>query len=224
MIEADITRWSPNFNNGPVLGRTVIIHSTRSGVSMNPSEFVGTLNYMSTAGTTSSQWVIGRSGVTARVVPDNKQAWHAGSDNDNAWGIELEQGVEADGFTADQLASLVEVCKGYMQDFAVPPVHATNSSQPGFIGHQETAQGKGSGKSDPGRLFDWGWFINALTEEPVVAPTEDQLRLAAVQAMLTKYNFKVTGTNVFKQVVLQLLEKDGTVAQPPSFIAVEVPK
>src|SRR5689334_7799000 len=99
MIAPDLTRLSPNVNAAPMPAgtRCVIIHATRSGVSMNPTEFDGTLNYMATPGTTSSHWVIARDGRKARVVPDNRQAWHAGSDNDNAWGIELEQGVEADG-------------------------------------------------------------------------------------------------------------------------------
>ena len=173
MIAPDIIRWSPNVNrdgNGnpiPLRARTVIIHCTRSGrIPLNPTEFIGTLNYMATPGTTSSQWVISRQGEAARAVPDDQQAWHAGVDNDNAWGIELEQAVESDGFTVPQMNKLVEVCRGYMADFSVPPVHARSSTEPGFIGHQETAQGRGSGKSDPGRHFDWNWFIAALQPRP----------------------------------------------------------
>lgn len=163
MITPDIIRLSPNFNDAPVSGRTVIIHSTRSGKSMNPTEWFGTLNYMMTLDTVSSHFVISRRGEIARVVPDDKQARHAAEDNDNTWGIELEQGSELDGFTQIQLNTLVRVCKEvYMANFAVPPVHARLSSEPGFIGHQETAQGRRSGKSDPGVLFPWVWFIEEL--------------------------------------------------------------
>ncbi len=167
-----MTRLSPNVNVAPMPGttKTLIVHCTRSGVSMNPSEFTGTLNYMSQIGTVSSHWVISRDGVKARVVYDSKQAWHAGGDNDNCWGIELEQGVEHDGFTLPQLDALVAVCAGYVTDFGVPIIHCADSHEPGFIGHQETAQGMTYGKSDPGSLFSWPWFITAL-ELAVNPPT-----------------------------------------------------
>lgn len=170
MIAPDLVRLSPNINDAPMPGttRTVLIHCTRSGTPMNPTEFIGTLNYMSRPGTTSSHWVVSRDGEKARVVNDNKQAWHAGTDNDNAWGIEIEQAAEQDGFTDVQLAAVVDICKGYRDDFNVPPRHATNSTEGGFIGHQETAQGKSFGKSDPGRHFPWQWFIDQLQPAPLV--------------------------------------------------------
>lgn len=162
MIQPDIFHPSPNKYERPVIGRTVIIHATRSGKPMNPTEFAGTLNYMASPGTTSSHWVISRTGLKARVVQDQFQAWHAAADNDNCWGIELEQGAEMDGFELPQLNALIEICRDYMAECNVPAVHVTSSSEPGFIGHQETAQGRGQGKSDPGRLFPWLWFIGAL--------------------------------------------------------------
>ncbi len=190
MIQPVITRLSPNINIGPMPSttRTVIIHATRSGTSMNPTEFMGTLNYMSQVGTVSSHWVISRTGITARVVNDNREAWHAQEDNDNAWGIELEQGVEDDGFTDAQMTVLVAVCRGYRDDFGVPAIHAINSTIGGFIGHQETAQGIRNGKSDPGHLFPWPSFIGALlmpvppTPTPPAQPTEIQALRALVRA------------------------------------------
>jgi N-acetyl-anhydromuramyl-L-alanine amidase AmpD len=137
---------------------------------MNPTEFEGTLSYMETPGTVSSHWVIARAGLKARVVPDNQQAWHAGSDNDNSVGIELEQGAEQDGFTPEQIAALVDVCKGYRDDFGVPVYHVHDSGSGGFVGHQETEQGRRNGKSDPGALFPWDAFIAALVPEPAPVP------------------------------------------------------
>lgn len=167
MIQPHIISPSPNVYHRPVAGKTVVIHATRSGTSMNPTEFVGTLNYFKRPlAQASSHWVISRDGILARVVADHEQAWHAAEDNDNAWGIELEQGAEQDGFTTQQLDALVRVCRGYMELFGVPPVHSTSSTLPGFIGHQETAQGRRVGKSDPGRLFPWWRFIEALESEP----------------------------------------------------------
>lgn len=172
MIAPDFVSLSPNVNDAPMPAscKTVIIHATRSGTSMNPTEFQGTLNYMATPNTTSSHWVISRDGRAARVVNDNRQAWHASEDNDNAWGIELEQGVETDGFTVAQIDKLVAVCRGYVADFGVTATHAATSAGPGFIGHQETAQGKSYGKTDPGRLFQWENFIARLNGGQSSAP------------------------------------------------------
>ena len=168
----DVVDLSPNYNNFPVQGRTVIIHATRSGKSMNPTEFTGSLNYMRQPGTTSSHWVISRGGIKARVINNNRQAWHAQEDNDNTWGIELEQGTEDDGFTMPQMVALAEVCRDdYMAGFGVPAVHAKDSSEPGFIGHQETAQGRRNGKSDPGVKFDWDLFFRLLQPPPAAEDT-----------------------------------------------------
>lgn len=172
MIAADVTRWSPNVNDAPMPSgvKTVIIHCTRSGVKANPTEFEGTLNYMAREGTTSSHWVVSRLGIKARVVADDKQAWHAGNDNDNAWGIEIEQGVEEDGFTMPQMWAVVDICRGYRDDFGVPVRHVHDSTSGGFVGHQETAQGRSWGKTDPGRWFNWDWFINQIQPGQIVLP------------------------------------------------------
>lgn len=163
MIMPDLVQISPN-NSGPMPAGTncVVIHATRSGVSMNPTEFEGTLGYMSQPGTTSSHWVISREGVKARVVYDELMAWHGGFTNEFSWGIELEQGVEEDGFTPAQMEALVAVCEGYRDDFGVPAYHCHTTVVPGFVGHEETLQGISYGKTDPGYLFDWDWFIAAL--------------------------------------------------------------
>lgn len=161
MIEPDRTSTSPFSNAFPPFGTGVVIHSTRSGTSMNPTELEGTLNWFKNpAAKVSSHWVIGRRGEKVRVIPDDRQAWHAGWHNATHWGIEVEQGVEADGFTPEQMTALVAVCKGYAE-MGVPRIHDFN----GFVGHQETPQGRASGKSDPGVRFDWDWFINALYQE-----------------------------------------------------------
>lgn len=162
-ITPDIISTTPHLTNAPIRGRAVVIHSTRSGKSMNPSEFLGTLNWFKNpASRVSSHWVIGRDGKKARVVSDKQQAWHAGEHNDEAWGIELEQGIESDGFTPVQIDALIAVCRGYVNDFNVPVIHAVTVEQGGFIGHQETAQGRSVGKSDPGAAFPWPEILDRL--------------------------------------------------------------
>jgi len=138
---------------------------------MNPGEMEGTLNWFANpASKVSAHWVIARDGRAARVIPDNFSAWHAQEHNVTHWGIELEQGVEGDGFTDAQIAKLILVCQGYVEDFGVPAVHAMN----GFVGHQETAQGRRVGKSDPGVLFPWGEFIAALNPTYTPLPTNEE--------------------------------------------------
>lgn len=182
MITPDRISSSPFFYSSPPRGIGVVIHSTRSGTSMNPSELEGTLNWFrNPQAQVSSHWVIGRRGEKVRVIPDTLQAWHAGEHNATHWGIELEQGVEGDGFPDVQIEALVAICKGYVEDFGIPPAHAPSAAVRGFIGHQETTQGISVGKSDPGRLFPWEWFISLLSPQPV-GPDPKDVALACISA------------------------------------------
>ena len=167
MIVADITnRMSPNFRPGTPNGKIVIVHATRSDVEpLFPKEFDATLNTFANAPGPSSHWVVARDGRTARCVLDTNCAQHAIEHNVQAWGIELEQAKEDDGFTDVQIASLVAICKGYVEDFGVAPAHTSSMNASGFIGHEETPQGIRAGKTDPGRHFDWPRFISLLTEQ-----------------------------------------------------------
>lgn len=206
----DDTRLSPNFNSFPLVSgsKTVIIHATRSGKPNNPTELIGTLNFMSTPGTVSSHWVVGRQGEKVRVVPDNRQAWHASEDNARCWGIEVCQGVESDGFTTPQLAALAEICRGYMADFSVPAVHCGASTTPGFIGHEETAQGKRFGKSDPGNLFDWSAFIASLKGDPVDEAELNELADRRALALVVKeISWPEYGDGLYRPVSV---DDDGT--------------
>jgi N-acetyl-anhydromuramyl-L-alanine amidase AmpD len=226
MIEPSLNVFSPNYNRLPsgqpalLTAQTVIIHATRSGISMNPSEFMGTLNYMTRQGTVSSHWVIARDGQTARVIGDNHQAWHAQEDNDNTWGIEIEQGVETDGFTPEQMASLVAVCKGYVADFGVAPAHVQDSKTSGFVGHQETVQGRRNGKSDPGSLFDWDGFIAALKEDDLSEAEKQELdeRRAKAEldiALLFKYRVQPRDNGW-----VEIVGNDGASFNPPLLVDV----
>lgn len=185
MLVPDRISSTPNWTASPVVGRSVIIHATRSGISMFAKELEATLNWFGQmwhqlpngewVRNPSSQLVIGRQdGQIVRVVPDSMQAWHAAEDNARTWGIELEQGVESDGFTESQMRQLIRAGRHYMERWNVPAIHATSSTEPGFIGHEETEQGKRSGKSDPGGLFDWDEFINALVER------EEEIAMPAI--------------------------------------------
>jgi N-acetyl-anhydromuramyl-L-alanine amidase AmpD len=154
---------------------------------MNPSELEGTLNWFARKDTrVSSQWVIGRRGEKVRVIPDEWQSWHAGEHNGVAFGIELEQGVETDGFTPVQISALVTICRGYMVDYGIPAVFDPDMTASGFLGHEDSPQGRRVGKSDPGGLFDWPAFLAKLT------PQETPYMAAIVNKPQTHENYGFT--------------------------------
>lgn len=168
MIAPDIIQASPHFNTAAPSRKQVVLHATRSGVSAQwPQELLATLNHFANPyqnnpeSRASAHWVIGYAGEKARVVPDTRQAWHAGEDN-LAFGIEICQSLRFDPFTDAQIDALVDVCAGYCTDFGVPAVHVTSSSKDGFIGHEESDHGRRVGKTDPGTMFPWVSFIDKL--------------------------------------------------------------
>ena len=185
-LVVDVTRLSPNYSPGQPSGRKVVVHATRSGVSLNPSEFEGTLNWFSrTSSQVSAHGLIGRDGRIARIVPDDKTAWHAGQHNPEAWGWELEQGVESDGFTIKQMESWAVVARHYVMEFGVQPQHIRGMSKSGFIGHEETPQGISVGKSDPGYKFMWQAFIISLQEDEMNDEDKQWVREEIVKYLST---------------------------------------
>lgn len=179
MIKPDKTSFSPHSNPFRPAGTGVVIHATRSGKPGFAMELAATLNHFANPDSeVSAHWVIGRQGEKVRVIADTAQSWHAGEHNATHFGIELEQGVESDGFTDAQIGALVEVCRGYVEDFGIAPVHSPSTLMSGFIGHQETVQGKRAGKTDPGKLFPWDRFIALLNPPAMVAPTPRDVAFA----------------------------------------------
>ena len=179
-LDVDVVRLSPNHSPGQPSGKKVVVHATRSGVSMNPREFEGTLNYFARSSSqVSAHGLVGRDGRIARIVPDSQRAWHAGIHNPDMWGWELEQGVESDGFTIKQMESFAVVARHYVVEFGVEPQHITDINESGFIGHQETPQGISVGKSDPGSGFMWQAFIDSL-EEGMAFTAEQQTEIRAI--------------------------------------------
>lgn len=162
----DVISLSPNHSPGQPSGKKVVVHATRSGISMNPREFEATLNWFGRESSqVSAHGLVGRDGRIARIVPDSQTAWHAGIHNPDMWGWELEQGVESDGFTIKQMESWAIVARYYVEKFGVAAQHITDISKSGFIGHQETPQGISVGKSDPGAGFMWQAFISLLEDD-----------------------------------------------------------
>ncbi len=198
----DVVSLSPNRSPGQPSGKKVVVHATRSGISMNPSEFPGTLNHFANpASQVSAHGLVGRDGRIARIVPDSQTAWHAGIHNPDMWGWELEQGVGSDGFTIKQMESWALVARYYVEEFGVAPQHITDISKSGFIGHDETPQGVAVGKSDPGSGFMWVAFISSLEGDV----TNDEL-----EAALNKLRQDATNADAKLRSDLTKLRADAT--------------
>lgn len=94
------------------------------------------------------------------------------------WGIsiELAQTDQQEPFTAKVIDKLVWYVQTRSRDFrlAIPPIHVTDWNQrrtgavpSGFIGHDETANGRKTKKSDPGKQFPWDSFLARVKGETV---------------------------------------------------------
>jgi len=111
----------------------------------------------------SAHLLIRRSGEVIQFVPFNRRAWHAGDScykgrdncNDFSIGIELE-GTDVDIFEQQQYQQLAKVC------IALASVYPNISLQD-VTGHSDIAPGR---KTDPGKGFDWQYFLALLNSGP----------------------------------------------------------
>ncbi|MDG5815122.1 N-acetylmuramoyl-L-alanine amidase [Chitinispirillales bacterium ANBcel5] len=118
----------------------------------------------------SSHYLICRDGQIVRLVPEEKKAWHSGASimpppdcrkgvNEFSIGIEFVA-THHSGFTEKQYISLINLCgdmqKRYCRGF-------------NYVGHDDIAGERAVRlgiraipKTDPGPLFRWEWFKEAL--------------------------------------------------------------
>ncbi|SDY63532.1 N-acetylmuramoyl-L-alanine amidase [Jannaschia faecimaris] len=145
-------RDCPSPNHGPRKGGVtepdlILIHYT--AMQGGPGPAIKRLCDPSTE--VSCHYVVGETGDIARLVPDDRRAWHAGAGrwgasediNSRSLGIELSN----DGFSpfpAPQMEALDALLHDLLDRYGIEPE--------GVIGHSDCAPGR---KIDPGRRFDW---------------------------------------------------------------------
>jgi len=147
-----IIRDCPSPNHGPRKGGVaapdlILIHYTAMQGGPNPA--IKRLCDPETE--VSCHYVIGESGDIARLVPDDRRAWHAGAGqwggsddvNSRSLGIELSNDGHSP-FPAPQMDALEALLHDRMARHGIPPQ--------GVIGHSDCAPGR---KIDPGKRFDW---------------------------------------------------------------------
>ncbi len=165
---------SPNCDARPELEQIslLVIH----GISLPPAEYGGhwidalftnTLDatahpyFREIAGLrVSAHLLIRRDGELVQYVPFQRRAWHAGVScfkgregcNDFSIGIELE-GCDEHPYEDAQYEQLIPLTRALMRYYpAITPER--------IVGHCDISPGR---KSDPGPMFDWRRYLDALT-------------------------------------------------------------
>ncbi len=168
------TRTVLGNESGPYLRRPtiVVVHATRSGVDWSDEEELGaTVSWFVNPNGASAQWVLSEL-ERVRVVTDDLIAWHSAYLNSRSWGIELTQPTIDRPFRDGHYANLALVGRRYVK-LGVAPVWLDywdgDLEASGFVAHQDTKQGRESGKTDPGPEFDSTRFIASLEMEDDMA-------------------------------------------------------
>lgn len=100
------------------------------------------------------------------MLPDNYVAWHCRGYNSTGWGLEIcTQAHKWADLPADFRDRLYRAAAARARRAAlalkIPLVKTSPGGAPGFFGHTEADPTR---RSDPGRDFDWGYFMNLVNE------------------------------------------------------------
>ncbi len=147
---------SPNLNDRSISPDMILIHYTDM-TSANDA-----LRWMcNPKSNVSAHYLIDEAGLIYQMVPEDKQAWHAGESfwqgneklNDRSIGIEIANPGHTNGyvpFKELQIETLMRLCEGIMTRWGIPPTR--------ILGHSDVAPRR---KQDPGHLFPWKTLADA---------------------------------------------------------------
>lgn len=152
-----IQKYSPNYGGTRSQTLGCVLHSTRGGASTPEAEFKATLNWFANPNNqVSAHVVIGPTGVIAWVVDDRLECWGAREYNATHVQIECVQPTPLDCFTEEQYQATAWVVKRWAVEYGFPLDRAH------IQGHDEIPPGVREGKTDPGKMWDWGKFMRLL--------------------------------------------------------------
>lgn len=162
--------WSTNFDPGrPYPPTLIVIHATRGHGATLEEEYQGTINFTKAPNAnsnSSAHYVVGPTRC-CRMVHDYDRSWNARYLNARNLGAEVAQPASLPAFTNTEYSLTAQIVAGWCHEFAIPALHVTNENSRGIIGHDETAQGKGEDKSDPGSRWEWTPFMQRVAAELV---------------------------------------------------------
>ena len=125
-------------------------------------------------------------GRIVQVVPDFMiPAWSSWQSDERKLSVEVAQSNLGQPIEPETIAECVRYAKAMaaLYDFPLTRVFPTNDDTwVGMAGHEDTLQGKASGKSDPGDAF-WTPFLAALNEEDSLS-AEDIARIDRLERLL----------------------------------------
>lgn len=183
----------------------VMLHCTRSGRANNPMEFEGTEGWWSNPNNkvgngddaygSYADWLVdnqtGEQVQCTAVSVDEFAKWTAGYGGAGTWAaghyyiqIEICQALQSDGFTEIAIDSTAQLTADLAHLFDFPLVrlpYLTQTGTPprGITAHDNCANGRIYGKSDPGDNFPWESFLskakayyNGTGEEEPMTPQE----------------------------------------------------
>lgn len=132
------------------------VHSTRSGKDKTPEqEFDDTVAYLSTTTEASANVVIGHTREKIIVPKSNGSAHARDPVNRTHVGYELVQSKLDVPYVLYQYKRLAFHIVEDARVFNFPLVRVMSQKQPGYIGHEDSENGKQDKKNDPGPLFDY---------------------------------------------------------------------
>lgn len=162
--------WKYQSGRVDVVG--IIWHATRSGIPNRPAalEFQSACNWFisphnAVLDSAGNKWYSGMSsyiiggGRVARAVPEELvPRFSAGIHDFRAISIEMAQGTNGDPYEERDVLLSRELATELATKYGfplgrIPFVNANNQGWPGEVGHEDTAQGRQQGKSDPGSLW-----------------------------------------------------------------------
>jgi len=178
--------------------RLIVIHATRSGDAGNSpeQELQGTLRwFLDSRGRpdqrtwASAHDVIAADGTRHACLDPERMAWHAGYLNPFSIGIEVAQPTREAPFPEAQVAATAARVRQLCVEYGIPMVRVMSEAESGVIGHEDTAQGRALGKSDPGDAarggrWDWGAFMALVGEEAGTEGVPGLPNTSEVQAYL----------------------------------------
>jgi N-acetylmuramoyl-L-alanine amidase len=153
-----IERFSPNHGPRPEPARIdmLVLHYTGMTTAAAALE-----RLCDPSARVSAHYLVEENGVTWRLVPENRRAFHAGAScwegesdlNSVSLGIEIVNPGHEGGyrpFPEAQMSSVERLCRKLIGCYSIPPHRV--------VGHSDIAPVR---KSDPGELFDWAGLANA---------------------------------------------------------------